>query len=120
MKIKINGYFHNGLENNRINFQSVGIKNNNIIKYNKDENEFIINIDHNRFTFIKKNKETFLKYVFMEEKNNESFYKILENNLKIYLNVLTKSIKIKDNTIDINFMLENNKSILHIEYEVIE
>lgn len=118
-KIKITGYFINGINEEKINFNSEGIIKNNIIKYNNDNEEFILKINKDRFVFNKKNEETILKYVFTLKNNGESFYKIIEKNLKIYINVLTKSIKIKDNTIDINFMLENCKSILHIEYEVI-
>ena len=119
-KINIIGYFINGIEKNKINFNNEGIIKNNIIKYNIDNDEFILTINKDRFIFNKRNKDSTLKYVFTIKSNNESFYKINENNLKIYINLLTKSIKIKDNTIDINFMLENCKSILHIEYEVIE
>ena len=118
--INISGYFINGMEKEKIEISSKGIIKNNIIKYKHNNDEFIININKDRLVFNKKNKETILKYVFVKAKNNESYYKIIKNNVKIYINVLTKSIKIKDNTIDVNFMLENCKSILHLEYEVIE
>ncbi len=118
-QIRVTGYFLNGTTNNKIIYDDVGNKKNKIIKYINNEDNITLILNNNRITFLKNNKLSSLKYVFSVNKNNESYYIDNENNLKIYINVLTKHIKIKDNTIDIKFMIENYESKLYIKYEVI-
>lgn len=121
-KIKITGYFKNSALNSTINYDCYGIKKDNIISFKNENDNIKLTLNKDSLIFIKENEETILTYNFISNMiTTNNTYKLKQENLVATLEIETKTIKINENSILIEFVLtdSNDKYQLNIDYKVV-
>lgn len=105
-KVSIKTILNNNSSNEIIEYNLVGIKTNNKINYIEDKvNVSIEYLDKVRITRKASDKEIILE--FKEKNNTTALYKIYNNTYE--LNIYTNKIEIKDNYIEIDYIIEDDK-----------
>lgn len=118
MKIIIKGYLKNLTENETNSFQIPAIKRKNKISYIINNEKYTLNIlPTNKLILIRENNEIKNTLYFELNKTLSSVYTIKENNLTIEIAIKTLNIVIKENTINIIYLVKdsNNKYEYNIE-----
>lgn len=95
-----------------LNDNCLGIINNSKIIYN--ENGITTTIDKEKLIITRKNNEYEINLHILEEKG---YIDIKEGSIELQLKVISKNIE--NNKINVEYMLNNEKYIYEIEYEVI-
>ena len=121
-KIRINGYFKNSELNHPIIYDCGGAQFNNIISFKHENNRIKLKINNNNLIFTIEDEETILTYNFISgQKTNNNSYKLKKENLVAYLEIETKTIEIKENSILVKFIIidSNEQAELKIDYKVV-
>ena len=121
-KIRIKGYFKNSELNHSIIYDCDGAQFNNIISFKHDNNRIKLKISNNNLIFTKEDEETILTYNFISnKKTTDNTYKLKKENLVAGLEIETKTIKINENSILVEFVLTDSdeKYQLNIDYKVV-
>lgn len=95
---------------------TIGTKDNNIIKYIENEKEICIKILKDKIVLYKKSSQDKIKLEFTNNKNNNSYIKIKDINVQIPISIVTKEIVIKENKIHINYYIDNEEYIYDISW----
>ena len=104
-RVKIKTIISNNC-NEKIEYNTKGIKNNNKICYLEDN--ISVSIEYfDKITLIRKDDIKTLTFEFSKKENTKCLCKI-DNNTYI-LNIYTNKIEIKDNYIEIDYIIEDNK-----------
>ena len=118
MKKQIKGYIKNLNTNEKTDFQTNAIFDNNTIKYVINNEKTNINILSTKELILeRKNEEIEQKIIFRDGKKTESIYKMKENNINLIIQIETKKITINDEKIIINYKIidSNDKYEYYIE-----
>lgn len=114
MKKQIKGYIKNLNTNEKTDFQTNAIFDNNTIKYVINNEKTNINILSTKELILeRKNEEIEQKIIFRDGKKTESIYKMKENNINLIIQIETKKITINDEKIIINYKIIDSND----EYE---
>ena len=103
---------------NKTDFETKCVINekNNTIKYvENDELNTIVKFDFKDYTLTRKNKNMKLRYKFLLNEVTNGELEVTGMNTKMILRVETRYLKHKDNNIEIEFLVENEKFKYNIE-----
>ncbi len=95
---------------------TIGTKDNNIIKYIEDEKEVCIEILKDKIVLYRESKQEIINLEFTNNKNSNSYIMIKDNNIQIPISVFTKEIVINKDQIDIKYYIDNEEYIYDISW----
>lgn len=99
---------------NNSSFETNAIIRDNIIKYKEDNNTIVkFNYDTNELT--RENSELRMNYLFSNENPTTGTIFIKDLNKELELEIKTKRVQIKNNDIEIEFLVEENDFLYKIE-----
>jgi len=108
IKIRIKGYLANKKENTKDNFDTIGIKNGQQIKYLINDTKYKIILSDTQVTLIRENDSFIHKFLFEEKKKTKTNYYIKEYSTEIEVSIITEYIDITESTIEIEYKIEDN------------
>lgn len=117
-KISLHINLLNKKENENLSFELLGILRDNIIVYNEDKIK--VKLDLENYFLTRENEEYLIKLDF---KNNKGIYYLKKYFKNFGLDLKTKKINVKENNIEINYIINmdsENEYIYKIKYEVIK
>lgn len=122
-KIRVKGYFKNSELNNIITYDTFGTINDNIIKFENENDKITIDLNDTTIKFQKDNNDTTLNYNFtLGKTTSDNLYNLKKEKLHTYLIINTIKLINNKNDILIQFIINNNINNLceiKICYEVV-
>ena len=120
IRIKINGYLKNELENENFKIDTKGIRTKDKITYQEDDIKNVINIGKEEVILVRENKEFKNVLIFREDKNTITEYLLKENGFVLELHIKTISLVIKDNMIEIVYQVIETDNVYEYKIEMSE
>lgn len=111
-KLNINVTVNN--KDEKINFNTTAIIQDDILKY-KEENNTTVIYDYKKNILARENDELRMEYCFNHEEKSIGFIKIKELSKKIELVIKTNKLERKNNNIEVMFQIEDNEFLYKIE-----
>jgi hypothetical protein len=103
--------------NDTISHTTVGILQDNILKY-KEKDHTIVHFYYDKNILERENNNLKLRYIFKENEITKGIIHIKEYNKDLEVDITTKSIKQKNDSLEIDYIIENDE--YHYQLEVIE
>ena len=118
IKIKIKGYLKNINDNNKLEINTFGIKQKNVISFVDNNIKHKIILKNDLITLTRENSEFINIIKFAKEKQYISEYTLKENNFTIDLNIKTIALKISDNFLLIKYVVIESDEIFEYKIEL--
>lgn len=118
IKIKIKGYLKNINDNNKLEINTFGIKQKNVISFVDNNIKHKIILKNDLITLTRENSEFINIIKFAKEKQYISEYTLKENNFTIDLNIKTIDLKISDNFLLIKYVVIESDEIFEYKIEL--
>ena len=99
---------------NNTEFETMAILQENLIKY-KETDETTVVFDCNNLILTRENNELRMEYRFNEERPTTGKILVKDLNKELEIEIKTKKIERKGNDVKIQFIVENNEFLYHIE-----
>lgn len=100
-----------------ISHTTTGILQDNILKY-KEKDHTIVHFYYDKNILERENNDLKLRYIFKEKEKTKGIIHIKEYNKDLEVDITTKSIKQKNDSLEIDYIIENDE--YHYQLEVIE
>lgn len=120
IRVKINGYLKNEIENENFRIDSRGIKTKNKITYQEDDIKSTINIGKNEVILVRENDEFKNVLIFSENETTITEYLLKENGFVVELHIKTISLIVNDNIIEIVYQVIETDNIYEYKIEMSE
>lgn len=118
IKIRIKGYLKNINDNNKLEINTFGIKQKNVISFVDNNIKHKIILKNDLITLTRENSEFINIIKFAKEKQYISEYTLKENNITIDLNIRTIDLKISDNFLLIKYVVIESDEIFEYKIEL--
>lgn len=118
IKIRIKGYLKNINDNNKLEINTFGIKQKNVISFVDNNIKHKIILKNDLITLTRENSEFINIIKFAKEKQYISEYTLKENNFTIDLNIKTIDLKISDNFLLIKYVVIESDEIFEYKIEL--
>ena len=118
IKLKVKGYLKNITEKTEEKIDTTAIKKTNEISYIIDDTKYKLIVEKTKITLIRENKEFSHRMIFEHKKQIISEYYLKELHSSLEFNILTTSLLITENKINITYQVIESKSIYNYVLEM--
>lgn len=108
LKIKVKGYLENKTNKTKEIIDTYGIKKENQITYVHNDTKNILNIAPDSLTLTRTNSEYSHQIKFIKDKEVDTEYYLPNENISLYINILTKEINILDNSYKVTYLVTDS------------
>ena len=104
IRIKIKGFLKNITEKENVFFEEKGIYNKNKIGFISDDIKYDIRYSDSKIMMTREGKDFINTFIFNEKKGKSS-YTLKDNNYTIDMDIIVNDMNIKENSIDIKYVI---------------
>ena len=108
LKIKVKGYLENKTNKTKEIIDTYVIKKENQITYVHNDTKNILNIAPDSLTLTRTNPEYSHQIKFIKDKEVDTEYYLPNENISLYINILTKEINILDNSYKVTYLVTDS------------